>query len=90
MEINTGNLTKAEVLMTLYNSIDVQERANQNYTPQEMTLEVAQLILKNGLKFKFLNNRFLNIDLTNDRLNVLGFDSFHGHGAAERALAHYI
>lgn len=80
-------LNKAEVLAKLYNASKPLEMGFLQFTPGDMSVELAQSLLDNGQTyFDYLQGRVMKIDLQYDHLDPRLYDRDNGEGAAKRAL----
>ena len=85
-----NGLSKAEVLMVLYNASKPMGLGLFIATPNKMTLEEAEGLLEIGTNFDYIKGRVMKIDLSDDN----GFDPWlydrdNGENAASRALSEY-
>ena len=80
------NLTKAQVLMGLYNASKPQGLGFLHYDPKEMTLEEAESLLEKTSYFDYLKGRVMKVNLGEDSFDEWGYDRDNGAGAAERVL----
>lgn len=86
-KISIQGLSKAAVLAALYNASKPQGLGFMHYDSKPMTEEVAQQVIdEQGLKFDYLKGRVMKVDISQDELNVWGFDRDNGAGAAQSAI----
>ncbi len=91
MFIEYGKLSKAEVLMVLYNSAKTQGMGIFSYQIGQMTLEQAKNLLDKQKYFDYLKGRVMKVDLSNDDGFESGlYDRDNGEGAAKKYLDEYI
>lgn len=88
--IKYNGLSKAEVLMVLYNASKPMGLGMFIATPNKMTLKQAEMLLKTDTYFDYIQGRVMKLDLSNDE----GFDPWlydrdNGSSAASRALDAY-
>jgi len=84
--IDISKMNKAEILSKLYNSSKPMGLGFLHFTPEDMTKEEAENLLKETQWFDYLKGRVMKIDLNGDDLRVDGYDRDNGEGAAARAL----
>ncbi|KKM13999.1 hypothetical protein LCGC14_1710600 [marine sediment metagenome] len=92
--MDISKLDKAEVLAALYNRAQPQGIGYLHYTPEDMTVEEAQMIL-DDLKeyghrpyFDYLKGRVMKVSLYKDDMRTDLYNRDNGEGAAEQALEH--
>lgn len=78
---------KAEVLANLYNASKSQEMGFLHFTPEPMTIEEAEELLKEHKYFDHLKGRVMKVDLSGDEFDPRLYDRDNGEGAAEKALS---
>lgn len=82
--MNIAGLDKAEVLAALYNGSRQQGMGFLHKRGgEEMTVEQAQVELKNETYFDYLYGRVMKIDLCGDEVNTGLYNRDNGQGAAE-------
>lgn len=86
MSINIAGMNKAEVLAKLYNASKVQGMGIFQATPEDMTTEEAEGLLKESTYFDYLKGRVMKIDLSENDLRTDLYDRDNGQGAAKFAL----
>ncbi len=88
--VKYDGLTKAEVLCALYNNSKPQGLGIFNFQAGKMTLEVAELILKERTYFDYIQGRVMKVDLSeDDGFEEWLYDRDNGEGAAQQALDDY-
>lgn len=81
-------MNKAEVLATLYNNSKPIGNGILHFTPEDMTIDEAKILLATQTDFDYLKGRVMKIDLTGDELRTDLYNRDNGGGAAEAALKH--
>jgi hypothetical protein len=92
-EIDISKCNKAEVLAALYNAARPVGLGLIHYTPEDMTIETAELELKaraDDPYFDYLNGRVMKVDLSKAVLNTRLYDRDNGRGAAHKAIVHLL
>jgi hypothetical protein len=98
--INIKDLNKAEVLAALYNASRPLGLGLMHWTPEIMTKEEAENIIKLGddktqmfpnlpkkyLYFDYLKGRVMKVNLSGDEFEERLYDRDNGNGAAYNAL----
>ena len=82
-----GNLTKAEVLATLYNHALPRGLGIFAFIPGNMTVEEAEKLVARQTSFDYVQGRCLKVNLSGDK----GFDEWlydreYGNGTAQKAV----
>lgn len=86
-EINICGLSKAAVLVALYNSSKQQGLGFLDLRGAlPMTEEQAQQEVNRTLHFDYLYGRVMKVSLDSDQLCPRLYDRDNGHGAAQRAI----
>lgn len=87
--IDIRGLSKADVLIALYNHAKPRGMGYLHYTPTDMTPEQATELLDAlpDSYFDYVGGRVLKVDLSGTSFNEALYDRDNGTGAAERALA---
>lgn len=87
-KIDISLMDKADVLAALYNESQPLGLGRLHYTPELMTKEEAENLLKKSQYFDYLKGRIMKINLDNDdgMLFTGLYDRDNGPGAAEAAL----
>jgi len=92
--MDISKLDKAEVLAALYNRAQPQGMGFLHYTPEDMTVEEAQVVL-DDLKeyghrpyFDYVKGRVMKVSLYNGDMSTALYNRDNGEGAAEQALEH--
>ncbi len=89
--INYNGLTKAEVLMVLYNNAVMHGLGILLGDTNDMTLTEAETLLKKDKTFNYLRGRTLLIDLSSDDgFDSTLYDKYNGDKAAEKYLNYYL
>lgn len=81
-----GDLDKAAVLASLYNTARPQGLGFLQYTPTAMTIDEARKILAKAAEwpcFDYLSGRVLKVDLKGDSFSPRLFDRDNGSGVAK-------
>lgn len=87
-EMNIKGMDKAVILAALYNASKPQGMGLLHFTPEDMTIGQAQLLLASGhMYFDYLKDRVMKIDLSGDTLKTGLYDRDNGEGAAQAAIA---
>lgn len=90
MKINISKMSKAIVLMALYNASKMQGNSFLGGDGSTMTEQEATERLKSQTSFDYLNGKVMKIDLSGDLLETWLYDRDNGDGAALRAIQkHY-
>ena len=85
--VSYGNLTKAEVLATLYNHAQPRGLGIFKFVPGDLSIELAEKIIERQTKFDYLNGRCLKVDLSGDKgFEEWLYDREYGSGTAQMAL----
>lgn len=88
--MDISKLDKAEVLAALYNRARSQGMGLLHYTPEDMTVEEARLLLKEQGErpyFDYVQGRVMKVRLYGDELQTALYNRDNGLNAAENALA---
>lgn len=86
--VNIQGLSKAKVLVALYNASRPQGMGFLQYNPSPMTEIQAENLLKQITYFDYIAGRPLKVNLSSDtEFDERLFDRDLGQGAAERAIA---
>ena len=86
-KVSLNGLDKAAVLAVLYNASKPQGMGFVQYRPEPMTRDDAKRLLDNGQTcFDYLKGRVMKVNLSGEELDVGGYDSDNGQGAAARAI----
>jgi hypothetical protein len=87
--VNIAGLSKAKVLMALFNASRQQGMGFLDARGARLMTEddAAKVIEEQGLYFDYLRGRVMKVDLSHDKLRPFAYDRDNGHGAAERAIA---
>ncbi len=86
--VNTKGLSKAEVLVALYNASHAQGMGLLFAESGDMKIEEAEKIVQTQSYFDYLKGRVLKVDLSNpDGFDERLYDRDNGNGAADRAIA---
>ena len=85
--VSYGNLTKAEVLATLYNHALPRGLGIFAFVPGNMAIEEAEKFVAQTTRFDYVKGRCLKVDLSGDK----GFDEWlydreYGNGTAQKAV----
>jgi hypothetical protein len=86
--INISQLSKAEVLASLYNNSKVQGMGIFQAKGGAMTTEQAQSELDqcDSKYFDYLHGKVMKVDLSKDEFNPFLYDRDNGEGAAQKAI----
>lgn len=84
--MNIAKLNKAEILVALYNSAKPLGRGFLHYTPEDMSIEEAQQLLKESIYFDYIKGRILKVNLGKDELDTFLYNRNNGNGAAENII----
>jgi hypothetical protein len=84
--ISLNGLDKAEVLAALYNGSKPQGMGFVQYDPKPMSAAEAKTLLEKKTNFGYLKGRIMNMDLSGDYLDPLGYNRDNGEGAAEKVI----
>jgi hypothetical protein len=84
--IDISKLDKANVLCALYTHSHPQGRGWLQSTPEPMTKEQAEALLKQGTYFDYVKGRVLKVDLSGTSFDPYLYDRDNGQGAAQRAI----
>lgn len=84
--INISNKSKAKVLAALYNASKPQGLGMLHYTPNKMSEQEAEELLKENTYFDYLKGRVMKINLSGDNLDPRLYDRDNGNGAAWEAI----
>ena len=88
--IDITGINKAEILAALYNNAKPIGMGFLHYTPEPMTIEAAENLLKENQYFDYLKGRVMKVNLSGDQLRTELYDRDNGTGAAAKALAHLL
>ena len=89
--VKYNGLTKAEVLCALYNNSKPQGLGVFVYQHRELTLQVAEMMLKERTIFDYIQGRVIKVDLSeDDGFEEWLYDRDNGEGAAQKALDDYL
>lgn len=90
MKINISKMSKAIVLMALYNASKMQGNSFLGGDGSTMSEAEATERLKSQTSFDYLNGKVMKIDLSGDLLETWLYDRDNGDGAALKAIQkHY-
>jgi hypothetical protein len=84
--IDIKNLNKAEVLMALYNNAKPQGMGFLHFTPEDMTKEEAEEILKSQKRFDYLKGRVMKVNLAENEFDPWLYNRDNGENAAEKII----
>jgi hypothetical protein len=84
--INISKLNKSEVLQKLYNASQPLGLGTLHFTPEDLTKEEAEELLKEQTYFDYLKGRVMKVNLGGDELDPWLYDRDNGQGAAAKAL----
>ncbi len=86
--IKYGNLSKAEVLSTLYNHALPRGLGIFAFVPGNMSIEEAEKLVARGTRFDYVKGRCLKIDLSSDNneFDEWLYDREYGNGTAQKAI----
>lgn len=79
-------LTRAQVLMTLYNNSKPLGLGFLQYDPKPMTEIEAEELLKQTMDFDYVKGRIMKINLSKNPFVVTWYDRDNGDGKALRVL----
>ncbi|HXE63170.1 MAG TPA: hypothetical protein VN519_06490 [Bryobacteraceae bacterium] len=85
-DIDISGLKKSEVLAALYNNSRPLGLGFLHFTPEPMTAEQAEEILKDGDYFDYLKGRVMKVSLDGDTFDPRLYDRDNGDGAAAAAI----
>lgn len=85
--IDISNKDKAEVLARLYNNSQPLAHGVAHYNPTPMTVEVARQILEETTHFDYLAGRPLKINLEENIISVLAYNSNNGKKQAQMLIS---
>lgn len=84
--IDITGLNKAEVLAGLYNASHPQGMGFLQSSPEDMTTEQAEEILKETTDFDYLKDRVMKISLSGDEFEEWLYDRDNRSGAAQAVI----
>ena len=84
--IDISKLNKGEVLAALYNNSMPLGMGILHFTPEDMTKEQGEELLKSQTYFNYLQGRVMKVDLSKDEFSPHLYDRNNGEGAAQRAI----
>lgn len=84
--IDISNMNKADVLVKLYNASKPLGLGFLHFTPEDMTVSEAELLLTKYQYFDYLKGRVMKVDLSEAEFDESYYDRDNGEGAARRAL----
>ena len=85
--VSYGNLTKAEVLATLYNHALPRGLGIFAFVPGNLSIEEAEKIVAQTTHFDYVKERCLKVDLTDDNgFEEWLYDREYGIGTAQKAI----
>lgn len=87
--VKFGGLSKAEVLMQLYNfaKYDLTNKSVLEIDLKDMTLYEAKKLVENSEIFTKVKDKFINIVLTDDKaFDETYYDEINGIGTAQHAI----
>jgi hypothetical protein len=87
MSISIKGLNKAAVLAALFNASKPQGLGFVKYNPKPMTVEEAEVLLKQTTDFDYLQGRIMKINLAEDELDTRWYNRDNGKNAAEKVIA---
>lgn len=82
--VDIKGINKAELLAALYNNSKPLGLGILHYTPENMTKEEAEEILKEDTYIDYLKGRVMKVDLSKDQFDTYLYNRDNGEGAAER------
>ena len=85
--IDISKLSKAQVLVALYNASCPQGMGFLNYDLTSLSEDEAVKLLEHQTYFDYLKGRVLKIDLSGPSLDSWLYDEDNGYGAAARAIS---
>ncbi len=85
--VNYGDLTKAEVLATLYNHALPRGLGIFTFVPGNMTVEEAEKIVAQTTRLDYVKGRCLKVDLSGNKgFEEWLYDREYGNGTAQKAI----
>ena len=84
--IDITGLNKAEILAGLYNASHPRGMGILHHTPENMTTEEADEILKETTDFDYLKGRVMKVHLSGNEFDEWLYDRDNGSGAAQRVI----
>ena len=85
-KISISGLDKGSVLAALYNASQPLGMGVLHYTPEPMTAEQANDLLKSQDYFDYLKGRVMKVRIKGDELDPALYDRDNGIGAAAAAI----
>lgn len=85
--VNISNKNKAEVLASLYNNANSKGLCFSHYDPKPMDIKEAKKLLENFTYFGYLPGHLIQVDLSNNVIDVTNYNENNGVGAAEKAIS---
>jgi hypothetical protein len=86
--IDISKMDKASVLAALYNNAKPQGMGFMHFTPEDMLIREAQILLDSGQTyFDYVGGRVMKVDLSGDEFSPGLYDRDNGEGAASKVLA---
>lgn len=85
--IDISGMSKAKVLVALYNAAKPQGMGFLHYTPFPMSEKEAEELLEDHTYFDYVHGRVMKVDLSGDTLDSRLYDRDNGEGAALRAIS---
>jgi hypothetical protein len=84
--ITIKGLNRADVLAALYDRARPLGLGYLHYTPEPMSRQEAETLLKQTTRFDYLKGRVMKVNLSGDDFNSRLYDRDNGDGAAAEAI----
>lgn len=85
--VNIKGISKAKVLVALYNGSVARGMGNLQATSEPLTLDKAEKLLRSGSYFDYLQGRVMKVDLEGNMLDTVLYDRDLGRGHGEEVIA---
>lgn len=85
--IDISKLSKAQVLMALYNESKPAGVGFLHYSSDLMTEDEATALLAQSTRFDYLRGRVMKVNLSGDEIDPRAYDRSNGQGAVARIIS---